>query len=85
MKLSAHAYICRVTRFLTNIAIILLVPVILWKTCSSGVIYVRYIIRKEYVAQTFCVNKDKPKMQCDGKCLREVSGVGARKEQTRKY
>ena len=27
-----------------------------------------YEMNKEYITKNFCVNKDKPEMECDGKC-----------------
>ncbi|MCC6601467.1 MAG: hypothetical protein IT223_12465 [Crocinitomicaceae bacterium] len=38
------------------------------KTCGSGIIFLDYFIHKEYITETFCVNKIKPEMKCDGKC-----------------
>jgi hypothetical protein len=29
---------------------------------------VDYLINKDYIAEHYCVNKDKPEMECDGKC-----------------
>lgn len=29
---------------------------------------VDYLINKEYIVEHYCVNKDKPEMECDGKC-----------------
>lgn len=28
-----------------------------------------FIIRQDYIANNFCVNKDKPEMHCNGKCV----------------
>lgn len=30
--------------------------------------YVEYVFNQEYIAEFLCVNKDKPKLQCNGKC-----------------
>lgn len=29
---------------------------------------VEYVVNYEYISKVFCVNKDKPKLQCNGKC-----------------
>lgn len=29
---------------------------------------VEYVVNYEYITKVLCVNKDKPKMQCNGKC-----------------
>lgn len=33
--------------------------------------YVEYAIFKNYIAKNLCVNKDKPRSCCEGKCFRE--------------
>ena len=30
--------------------------------------YVEYILNQDYIAEFLCINKDKPKLQCNGKC-----------------
>lgn len=30
--------------------------------------YVEYIINQDYIAEFLCINKDKPKLECKGKC-----------------
>ncbi len=35
---------------------------------GSMAIIVNYVINKEYISKTFCVNRDKPKKRCNGKC-----------------
>ncbi len=30
--------------------------------------YVEYILNQDYIAEFLCINKDKPKLQCQGKC-----------------
>lgn len=40
-------------------------------TCNLGAHlfpFINYAINKEYIARKLCVNKDKPKMNCNGKC-----------------
>lgn len=29
---------------------------------------IEYLLNKEYIAEFLCVNKDKPELQCNGKC-----------------
>lgn len=33
--------------------------------------YIEYAIFKPYIAENLCVNKDKPRSCCEGKCFRE--------------
>lgn len=37
-------------------------------TFSRVIIYADYFINKDYIAKVLCINKDKPKMHCKGKC-----------------
>lgn len=30
--------------------------------------YVEYMLNQDYIAEFLCINKDKPKLQCNGKC-----------------
>lgn len=35
---------------------------------SRYFVYAGYEVNQQYIASTFCVNKDKPEMHCNGKC-----------------
>lgn len=30
--------------------------------------YVEYVLNQDYIAEFLCINKDKPQLQCNGKC-----------------
>lgn len=30
--------------------------------------YIEYIINQDYITEFLCINKDKPQLQCNGKC-----------------
>ncbi|WP_298556447.1 hypothetical protein [uncultured Algibacter sp.] len=30
--------------------------------------YVEYVLNQDYIADFLCINKDKPELQCNGKC-----------------
>ncbi len=30
--------------------------------------YAEYLLNYEYISEVLCINKDKPKLECDGKC-----------------
>lgn len=51
-----------------TIACILLLFMILLQTFTSFVYDAAYSLNKKYIAKNFCVNKDKPAMQCNGHC-----------------
>ena len=44
------------------------VMVFLCQTFNKTIIYANYQINKDAITKIFCINKDKPKMQCNGKC-----------------
>jgi hypothetical protein len=54
------AYICTVKK-----AILLLTLLMLLKPLLP---VLEYVVDYEYITTVLCVNKDKPKMQCNGKC-----------------
>jgi hypothetical protein len=47
---------------------ILLLAIIFLQTFSSFVIQADYFLNKGYIAKVLCVNKNKPKLHCNGKC-----------------
>ena len=30
--------------------------------------YIEYVLNQDYIAEFLCINKDKPELQCNGKC-----------------
>lgn len=30
--------------------------------------YIEYVLNQDYIVEFLCINKDKPKLQCNGKC-----------------
>jgi len=51
-----------------RIVIIILTFAYLSGICSPFYTYVGYLINKDYIAANLCENKDKPEMNCEGKC-----------------
>ncbi len=50
--------------------------------------FIEYELNKEYISEFLCINRDKPKLQCDGKChlaqeLREATGDNTSEENSR--
>ncbi len=60
-----YVYICNSVK---KIVAIFLVFAMLIQLFGSVAIIVNYVINKEFIAKTFCVNRDKPKKRCNGKC-----------------
>ncbi|TGE25311.1 hypothetical protein E5K00_09010 [Hymenobacter aquaticus] len=61
----------------------LLTTLILLQTFSRELVVVDYQLHKERITQLFCVNKDKPRLQCNGKChlakkLRKASAADSK-------
>lgn len=47
---------------------ILFLLAIMAQTMSLPVYYLYYKLNVDYITELYCVNKEKPKMQCNGKC-----------------
>jgi hypothetical protein len=53
---------------LSKMAAAPLLLVYLLALCKPFCPSVEYILNKAYIAQTLCENKEKPELQCEGKC-----------------
>lgn len=53
---------------LTLLGRIVLIGVLLVKMWVAPLLFLDYEIRKEYIIQNYCVNKNRPELHCDGKC-----------------
>ena len=45
--------------------------ILIFNTFRFEIPYIEYAIFKPYIAKNLCVNRDKPKSCCEGKCFRE--------------
>jgi hypothetical protein len=50
---------------------ITLLVILIFNIFRFEIPYLEYAIFKPYIAKNLCVNKDKPKSCCEGKCFRE--------------
>ena len=55
-------------RWLTNIVLGVLILAVLSGSMGASLIQLNYAINLESIIEEFCVNKDKPIMQCNGQC-----------------
>ena len=46
----------------------LLIVVLFSKSFTPLILFIGYSLNKEFIATTFCVNKNKPELRCKGKC-----------------
>lgn len=46
----------------------MVIAVFLLQVSTKFTIVVNYALNKEYIAKTYCENKARPKMHCNGKC-----------------
>jgi len=53
---------------LKQLSTIFLILIVLSQTFSRFVVEADYFINKDYIAKYLCINKDKLKMNCCGKC-----------------
>ncbi|TLV03928.1 hypothetical protein FEN17_10185 [Dyadobacter luticola] len=61
----------------------LLLTVMLVKTCIVPVVYLDYQLRKDFIIASYCVNKNRPQLHCDGKCYLAKKIEQARKQEER--
>ncbi len=60
---------------------ILLTSALLLQVFFRVLVYVDYEINKEYITLTYCINKYKPSLKCEGKChLAKKMKEGEKKE-----
>ncbi len=45
--------------------------ILVFYICRPVIPYIQYAVFKDYIAKKLCVNKDKPKSCCQGKCYLE--------------
>lgn len=57
--------------------------VLLFSTNLKSFITINYLINKVEITELFCVNKEKPKLKCNGKChlAKEIKKVNVEDEQ----
>ncbi len=53
------------------------------KAWVMPLVYLDYQLRKAYIVQNFCENKDRPQLKCDGKCYL-AKRIAAAQEQDEK-
>jgi len=51
-----------------QLSTIFLILIVLLQTFSRFVVKADFFLNRVYIAKVFCVNKEKPKMHCNGKC-----------------
>ena len=51
-----------------QIGTLLLCGLLFMRVMVAPVIFLQYEFNKEYIIQTYCVNKNRPQLHCDGKC-----------------
>ena len=55
-------------RFLTQISSIIVAFVFVYSLSFKSLITIDYFIHQTEIIELFCINKENPKLQCDGKC-----------------
>jgi hypothetical protein len=55
----------------SRIISITLLGILIFNIFRFEIPYIQYAIFKSYIAKNLCVNRDKPKSCCEGKCFRE--------------
>lgn len=65
---SARTFAPFMQKFVHHIAIGYIALLMLVKMLAMPVVYLQYVLNKEYIAANLCENKNKPAMHCSGKC-----------------
>lgn len=55
-------------KIIKKITSVVLLMAFLLQVVGKMVIYVNYQINKKNITKTYCINKSKPQLHCDGKC-----------------
>ena len=56
---------------------------LLLQTFSKWIVLVNYTVNRDYIAKTLCENRDKPKLNCNGKC-QLMKNMAAEEDQNNK-
>ena len=51
-----------------KISAILVISVFMFMLVKPVIPYVNYLFRKDWIIEKLCINREKPEMQCNGKC-----------------
>ncbi len=51
-----------------RVIICLFVALALVKSCVIPLIYLDFNLRHDYIVKNLCINRDRPQLNCDGKC-----------------
>ncbi len=51
-----------------NLLVLLILSSLLLQTFSRAGIYISFKVNQKYITRVLCVNRDKPKLNCNGKC-----------------
>lgn len=46
-----------------------LVFLMLWPVWRTGLVWAWFMVNRTYIAQELCINRDKPELTCNGKCV----------------
>ncbi len=55
-------------KVLQQIGVIFIIGLLFTKSMVAPILFLDYELRKDFIIQNYCVNKDRPELQCDGKC-----------------
>jgi hypothetical protein len=69
---------------LKHFGILLAVFVLFAKSLVVPALFLNYELRKDYIIQNFCENKNRPELKCDGQCYLAKQIKAAQDEDERK-
>lgn len=53
------------------------------KVCIMPLIYLDFELRHDYIVKNFCINKNRPQLNCDGKCYLAKRIAAAKEKEER--
>lgn len=66
-----------------RVIICLFVALALVKSCVIPLIYLDFNLRHDYIVKNLCINRDRPQLNCDGKCYLAKRIAAAREKEQR--
>jgi hypothetical protein len=51
-----------------QIGILFLTGLLFLKVVLIPILFINYEVRKDFITQNYCINKNRPELHCDGKC-----------------
>lgn len=68
----------------TRLVTYFFLTLMLLKVCIMPLIYLDFELRRDYIVKNLCINRDRPELNCDGKCYLAKRIAAAREKEEQK-